>query len=86
MASEIEHFEQRIAKALHLIQSDNLAELALLIQQLKDSLKVVRGMTGFEKQKDRVEKFEQHVLEYIQSQENEILESASWMVRTPEIR
>ncbi len=73
MSGEIEHFESRIAKVEDHIRHDKFEELVLLVQQIQDSLRVVRDLSFFEKQKQRIEKFDKMILGYVQAKERELL-------------
>lgn len=73
MSMEIEHFENRIAKVEEYIRQNKFVELAHLIQQLQDSLKVVRDLSFFEKQKQRIERFDKMIMTYMVQKENELV-------------
>ena len=61
MSMEIEHFENRIAKVEDYIRQNRLGDLVILVRQLQESLKVVRDLSFFEKQKQRIERFDKAI-------------------------
>lgn len=71
MSQEIEHFEHRISKVEDYIKQNKFIELTQLIQQLQESLKVVRDVSFFEKQKQRIERYDKMILTYLQAKEKE---------------
>ncbi|CDW77287.1 UNKNOWN [Stylonychia lemnae] len=73
MSQEIEHFESRVAKVEEYIRLNKFSELVLLVQQLQESLKVVRDLSFFEKQKQRIEKFDKMIQAYAQNKEKEFI-------------
>lgn len=73
MSGEIEHFESRIAKVEDFIRHDKFEELVALVQQIQDSLRVVRDLSFFEKQKQRIEKFDKMIMGYVQGKERELV-------------
>eukprot|EP00347_Sterkiella_histriomuscorum_P022232 403331208 len=73
MSQEIEHFESRIAKVEEYVRLDRFNELVSLVQQLQESLKVVRDLSFFEKQKQRIEKFDKMIMNYMQVKEKELI-------------
>lgn len=73
MSQEIEHFETRIARVEDYIRQNRLGELVTLVRQLQESLKVVRDLSFFEKQKQRIERFDKAISTYAEGKRAEVV-------------
>ena len=81
MSQEIEHFETRIAKVEEFIRHNKFHELVGLVYQLQESLRVVRDLSFFEKQKQRIERFDKTIMAYVLAKEKELVfENSSFNV------
>lgn len=62
-------------------------ELVDSMKQVQDSLKVVRELSFFEKQRQRIDRFDKMIMSYMQSKEKEYLfDTQAYRSKVDEIR
>ena len=64
MSRDIERFQERIGRVEELIQDDDINALASLLVELKLSLEMIQSFSFFQKQKQRLDRYEKVILEY----------------------
>ena len=72
MSDDIERFQERIGRVEDLIQDDDLIQLSRLLTDLKLSLEMIQNFSFFQKQKQRLDRFEGSILDYARRQEEHV--------------
>ena len=70
MTGDIERFQERISQVEELIEADDLNALAQLLVDLKLSLELIESFSFFQKQKQRLDRYEKVIVEYTQRKED----------------
>ena len=70
MSSDIERFQEKISRVETLIAEDDLNGLASLLVDLKLSLEMIQSFSFFQKQKQRLDRYEQLILDYTMRKED----------------
>ena len=70
MSRDIERFQERISRVEELIEMDDLNSLASLLVDLKLSLEIIQSFSFFQKQKQRLDRYEKSIVEYTRMKED----------------
>ena len=78
MSCDIERFQERIGRVEELIEEDDLISLAELLTDLKLSLEMIQSFSFFQKQKQRLDRFEGSILEYTRIKEDQVFHKVKY--------